>query len=128
MASPYTGEIMYRDVRPVTITYKGLSMTVDMPGYYTKDSDEGVHIGSDMDASDAALRLLKAQADGIPAPLEIRRIRKKLKLTQREAGEVLRVGENAFEKYERGKIQPSGPTVQLLKLLDRHPELLAELR
>jgi HTH-type transcriptional regulator/antitoxin MqsA len=33
----------------------------------------------------------------------------------------------AFDKYERSLIEPSGPTVQLLRLLDRHPELVAEL-
>lgn len=128
MPSPDNGEPMYRDIRPFEVRYKGLTMIVDLPGYYPKGDGESVHIGKDMEAADRALHILKAQADGIPPPQEIRRVRKKLKLTQREAGELLRVGENAFDKYERGKIQPSGPTVQLLKLLDRHPELVAELR
>jgi len=40
----------------------------------------------------------------------------------------LKVGPKAFDKYERGLIEPSGPTVQLMTLLDRHPELVADLR
>jgi HTH-type transcriptional regulator/antitoxin MqsA len=55
-------------------------------------------------------------------------VREKLKLSQREAGGLLKVGENAFDKYERGLIEPSDPTSQLLRLLDQHPELVNELR
>ncbi len=58
----------------------------------------------------------------------MRRVREKLKLSQREAGGLLKVGENAFDKYERGLVEPSGPTSQLLRLLDQHPELTDELR
>jgi HTH-type transcriptional regulator/antitoxin MqsA len=60
-------------------------------------------------------------------PCSIRRIRTKLKLSQRAAGALFKVGPNAFDKYERGLVEPSGPTVQLLVLLDRRPELVAEL-
>jgi HTH-type transcriptional regulator/antitoxin MqsA len=34
--------------------------------------------------------------------------------------------ENAFDKYERALVEPSGPTIQLMTLL--HPELLDDLR
>ncbi|CUX01474.1 type II toxin-antitoxin system MqsA family antitoxin [Rhizobium pusense] len=44
------------------------------------------------------------------------------------AGGILKVDEKAFDKYERGLVEPSGPTSQLLRLLDRHPELVDELR
>ena len=82
----------------------------------------------DMRAADEALRKLKEQAEGLPSPDTIRRIRAKLRLSQREAGALFKVGENAFDKYERGLIEPSGPTIQLFKMLDRHPELVDELR
>lgn len=59
---------------------------------------------------------------------EIRRIRKKLNLTQVEAGELVGVGKIAFSRYERGESEPPGPLVKLLHLIDRHPELLAEIR
>lgn len=128
MVSPETGEILSRDVRPFVVTYKGRTKTVDLPGYYPADGDDGVHVGDDMEASDAALRALKEEVEGIPSPATIRRVRKKLKLSQREAGWILKVGESAFDKYERGLVEPSGPTSQLLRLLDRHPELVEELR
>lgn len=128
MVSPETGEMLRRDVRPFIVTYKGKSITVDLPGYYPANGNDGVHVGDDMEVTDAALRALKEEVEGIPSPATIRRVRQKLKLSQREAGGVLKVGENAFDKYERGLVEPSGPTSQLLRLLDRHPELVEELR
>lgn len=128
MISPETGETLTRQVRPFTVTYKGESTIVDLPGYYPASGDEGVHVGDDMIAVDAALRALKEKIDGVPAPATIRRMRTKLKLSQREAGSLFKVGENAFDKYERGLIEPSGPTIQLMTLLEKHPELLDELR
>lgn len=128
MRSPDTGALLRRGVRPFIVRYKGLSMTVDLPGYYAKSSKESVHVGDDMAATDRALRVLKERADGVPAPDTIRRIRKSLKLSQRAAGALFRVGPNAFDKYERGLIEPSGPTIQLLGLLSRRAELVEELR
>jgi HTH-type transcriptional regulator/antitoxin MqsA len=128
MISPETGEVLMRGVRPFTVTYKGENIMVDLPGYYPSGDGDGVHVGKDMGVVDDALRALKERVDGVPTPSTIRRVRAKLKLSQREAGAVFRVGENAFDKYERGLIEPSGPTVQLMTLLDRHPELVDELR
>lgn len=128
MPSPETGEPMLRGLRPFVVTYKGESRTVELPGYYPEGTGEAVHIGTDMKAVDDALRALKEEIDGIPAPSTIRRVRTRLNLSQREAGLLLRVGENAFDKYERGLIEPSGPTIQLIKVLDRHPEIVEELR
>ncbi len=127
MVSPESGELLRRDVRPFVVTYKGKSVTVDLPGYYSQSSEEGVHVGNDMAVTDMALRALKEEIEGIPTPATIRRVREKLKLSQRAAGGLLKVGENAFDKYERGLVEPSGPTSQLLRLLDRHPELIEEL-
>lgn len=61
-------------------------------------------------------------------PLHITIVRKKLKLGQREAAEVFGGGVNAFSRYETGKTKPALAVVKLLKVLDRHPELLDEIR
>ncbi|MBY0374126.1 MAG: type II toxin-antitoxin system MqsA family antitoxin, partial [Bryobacteraceae bacterium] len=58
---------------------------------------------------------------------EIRRIRRKLGLTQAAAAEIMGGGHNAFSRYERGETTPLPAVMNLLRLLDRHPELLREL-
>ena len=55
-------------------------------------------------------------------------VRKKLQLDQREAAEIFGGGVNAFSRYETGRTKPPVALVKLLKLLDRHPHLLAEVR
>jgi HTH-type transcriptional regulator/antitoxin MqsA len=55
-------------------------------------------------------------------------VRKKLALDQREAGEIFGGGVNAFSRYENGKTRPPLALVKLLRVLDRHPDLLAEVR
>lgn len=59
---------------------------------------------------------------------ELARIRKKLKLTQKEAAQITGGGHNAFSRYERGEAKPIQAVLNLFKLLDHHPDLLDELR
>jgi HTH-type transcriptional regulator/antitoxin MqsA len=61
-------------------------------------------------------------------PSFIARVRKKLSLDQREAGEIFGGGVNAFSRYETGKTRPPVSLVKLLKVLDSHPELLEEVK
>lgn len=55
MVSPETGETLRRGIRPFVVAYKGKSLTVELPGYYPQNGDDGVHVGDDMAVSDAAL-------------------------------------------------------------------------
>ncbi len=103
-----------RSISPAITIQMNLAMASTLAGTWPRPSE--------------ALRELKRRVDGLPTPEQIKEIRAKLKLSQREAGELFKVGENAFDKYERGLIEPSGPTVQLMKLLSKHPELIDELR
>lgn len=124
---PETGAPLHRDVRPLTLTYKGESMTVDMPGWYGGHPDEGVFDPADMKVSDRALNGLKARAEGLLEPEEIRRIRKKLGLTQEAAGELIGGGPRAFQKYETGDSLPSRAISSALALLDHDPKALRVL-
>jgi HTH-type transcriptional regulator / antitoxin MqsA len=58
---------------------------------------------------------------------EIRRIRRKLGLSQVAASRLTGGGHNAFSRYERGEATPMPAVINLFRLLDRHPELLEEL-
>lgn len=59
---------------------------------------------------------------------ELRRIRRKLHLTQKEAAQLFGGGVNAFSEYERGVTKPAKSTLLLLKMLDKHPDLVDEVR
>ena len=61
-------------------------------------------------------------------PYFIASVRKKLALDQREAAEIFGGGINAFSRYKNGKSKPPLALVKLLKVLDRYPDLLAEVR
>ncbi len=75
----------------------------------------------------AALDALTAERDAQQRE-ELARIRKRLKLTQAQAAAIAGGGPNAFSRYERGKARPVAAVVNLFRLLDKHPELLAELQ
>jgi HTH-type transcriptional regulator/antitoxin MqsA len=59
---------------------------------------------------------------------EMKRIRRKLHLSQKDAVLLLSGGgHNAFSRYERGEILPPKALVLLMRLLDRYPYLLADV-
>ena len=123
-----TGAPMHRDERPMTLEYKGQSITFDMPGWYCDSSDESVHTGEDMKVSDRMLNRLKARGEGLLAPEEIRRTRRKLGLSQVDAGELIGGGPRAFQKYESGDLLPSRAISSALVLLDHDPKALRVLQ
>jgi HTH-type transcriptional regulator/antitoxin MqsA len=75
--------------------------------------------------TEAQAALVRAIKGDVSA--DIRRIRKNLRLTQTELSEVVGIGKVAFSRYERGESRPPNPLVKLLKLVERHPDLLEEI-
>ena len=124
---PETGAPMRRDARPMRLEYKGRAITFDMPGWYCDASDQSVHTGEDMKVSDRMLNRLKALSEGLPEPQDIRRIRRKLGLSQAAAGELIGGGPRAFQKYEAGDLLPSRAISSALALLDHDPAALRVL-
>ena len=58
---PETGEILHRDIRPVEYTYKGEKITVNQPGWYPAEGDNGILTREDCKVADEALMILKAR-------------------------------------------------------------------
>ena len=119
-----TGERLTRDIRPFTITYQGHSKTFDMPGWYPAGEGEATFTDEDLKIYDKAIKELKAEAEHLLLPAEIRSIRKRLKLTQVQAGNILGGGKKAFQKYESGETLPSRAISNLLRVLSKEPSLL----
>jgi HTH-type transcriptional regulator/antitoxin MqsA len=125
---PETGKPMVRDTQTKTITYKNENATFDMPGWYCHESGESLHTVEDMKVSDAALRKLRIKVDKLLDSHEVRAVRKKLHLSQREAGKIIGGGPNAFQKYEQGEVTVSKAVSNFLRVLERHPEEIDELK
>lgn len=121
---------LIRDTRDVVYVYKGEKTVLPhVTGDFCPACKEYV---LDADESRRTMDLMLAvnkQVNGsMIDPEFIVSVRKKLNLDQREAAELFGGGVNAFSRYENGKTRPPIALVKLLKLLDRHPHLLAELR
>ena len=125
---PECGQTMERGLKPQIFSYKGMTTTFDMPGWYCEGCGEGIHTGSDMQVSDRHLNEIKARQENMLLPEEVRRIRRKLKLNQQTAGRLLGGGTNAFHKYEKGEILPSKAISNLLRVLEKLPQGIEVLR
>nr|WP_284699485.1 type II TA system antitoxin MqsA family protein [Sphingomonas lycopersici] len=114
---------MQRGVRQQIVSVGSLSRAVEVPGWYPDDDSDSIHSGADLKvANDAYVELRAAYAE------RVRAVRKRLKLTQEEAGRIIGGGRRAFQKYESGATPPSDAAVGLLEILDRHPEEVETLR
>lgn len=120
---PVTGKELRRDVRQQTVCVGSLSRVVDVPGWYPDDDSAAVHSGADLRMFDEAFIELREEYAA-----HIKSVRKRLKLTQEEAGVIIGGGKRAFQKYESGRTPPSDAAVGLIEVLARHPEEVATLR
>ena len=121
---------LVHDTRDVPYTYKGESTTLpQVTGDFCPACDEQL-----LDAAESrrTMQLMLAFSKQVNAsfvdPEFIVSVRRKLDLDQREAAEIFGGGVNAFSRYENGKTKPPLALVKLLKVLDRHPELLGEVK
>ena len=121
---------LVHDTRDILYTYKGEITSIPaVTGDFCPACCEVILDSLEADRYGAAVRAFNRQVNAsIVDPEFIISVRKKLDLDQREASEIFGGGINAFSRYENGKTRPSLALVKLLKVLDRHPELLAEIR
>ena len=121
---------LVHDTRDMPYTYKGETTTLpEVTGDFCPACDEAVFDAAESRRVSALMREFSKQVNAaIVDPGFIADVRKKLELDQREAAELFGGGVNAFSRYENGKTKPPLALVKLLKILDRHPDLLNEVR
>ena len=61
MIHPETGEILRRDIRTINFCYKGENFTVDMPGWYPADNDDGIFSHEDLKIPEKVIPRIKAR-------------------------------------------------------------------
>jgi len=121
---------LIHDTRDLPYTYKGETTTISaVTADFCPACDESI---TNMMETERVMREMQAFNKQVNAaivdPSFIINVRKKLDLGQREAAEIFGGGVNAFSRYENGKTKPPLALVKLFKLLDRHPDLLTEIR
>ena len=121
---------LVRRKRDMAYSYKGESTVIKgVRGSFCPACDESILSGDEASRVSAAMMDFNKKVNSsIVDPDFIARVRKKLDLDQREAAEIFGGGVNAFSRYETGKTKPPLALVKLLRVLDRHPELLREVR
>ena len=121
---------LVRDTRDLPYTYKGeTTVFAQVAGDWCPASGEGVFDAASSRAVSADMKAFAKQVNAaIVDPAFISAVRKKLRLDQQEAAEIFGGGVNAFSRYENGKTKPPLALVKLFRVLDRHPDLLAEVR
>ena len=121
---------LIRDTRDLPYTYKGESTVIPaVTGDYCPACAESILDAAVSNRVMKEMREFSRQVNAaIVDPQFIAGVRKKLRLDQREAAEIFGGGVNAFSRYENGKTKPPLALVKLLKVLDRHPDLLNEVR
>ena len=118
------------DMRDLPFTYKGeTSVIAQVTGDYCPACGEGVFDADVSRRVSAEMKTFGKQVNAsIVDPAFISAVRKKLHLDQQEAAEIFGGGANAFSRYENGKTKPPLALIKLFRVLDRHPDLLAEVR
>ncbi len=121
---------LVNDIRDLPYTYKNESTIIpDVEGDFCSACGEVVLGGNESARVSAAMLDFNKQVNAaIVDPNFIVKIRKKLALDQQEASRLFGGGINAFSRYETGKTKPPLALVRLFQLLDRHPDLLLEIK
>ena len=123
---PETGALLTRSIRKKTVEYMGLTKEIDASGFWPADDGDGIIMGDDHTAFEQAYAELKAEYAANMRALA-KDMRRKTRLTQKEASQLLTGSPNSFSKYERGEALPSWPTALLMKLIADDPKLIDKL-
>lgn len=121
---------LIRDTRDVPYTYKSESTVIPkvIGDFCPACGEMALDMAESARTSAAMLEFNKRVNAATIDPEFIVRVRKKLSLDQQEAAAIFGGGVNAFSRYENGKTRPPVALLKLLKVLDRHPDLLNEVK
>jgi len=125
---PFCGEgTLNHEIKDTEYSYKGHTLLIAQSGMYCNGCDEAILEPEDLKSNRVDLQSFRSRVDHLLEPNQIRRIRKALGLTQKEAATTFGGGHNAFSRYELGELAPPKTLSMLLSLLDSHKDIRKEI-
>lgn len=121
---------LVHDTRDIPHIYKGETTVIQsVTGDFCPACGESILELAEASRVSSLMREFRKQVNAsIVDPKFIMNVREKLDLDQKQAAEIFGGGHNAFSRYENGRTKPPLALVLLFRVLDHHPDLLAEIR
>ena len=116
------------EIRNRKISYREHTTNIQQPASYCDKCGEAFLSSDDSKATEKAIADFKREVDHLLTSEQIKQIRKKHGITQKEAAELFGGGINAFSKYERGEAIQSKSTDILLRLIDQQKVRVQDIR
>ncbi len=110
------------------LEYKGHILSLELTSYSCDVCHESFFDNEEMKANQKTVKDFHRSVDGLLTSDEIKKIRQKYGLSQREFARILGVGEKSFTKYELGLVGQSRGMDNLLRIIDEIPESLTLLK
>jgi len=103
-----------------TYSYKNHSIKIEQSGEYCTKCGEAFLSAKDLKTTKLQIANFKRKIDHFLTTDELKRIRKKLHISQQDASEIFGGGIRAFHKYETAEVTQSKPLDILLRLIDEN--------
>ena len=111
------GKIEYKS-ELTTYKYKNHSIEIEQSGEYCTECKESFLSPKDLKSTKLQIANFKREVDHFLTTDELKRIRKKLHITQQDASQIFGGGIRAFHKYETAEVTQSKPLDILFRLID----------
>jgi HTH-type transcriptional regulator/antitoxin MqsA len=122
-------DVLKKEVVEEKFDYKGRSIIIpDYIVYRCNKCNEAIVDRETLKNSGRLLKDFRRSVDGLLSAEQIRRIRKKIGLTQEQMAEILGGGLKSFARYESGLVCQSRAMDNLLRILDRYPYVICAIR
>jgi len=113
--------------KPETFEYKGQALTLELTVYSCDVCGEGFFDNEEMKKHQKTIKNFQRRVDGLLTSEEIKQIREKYSLSQRELARILGIAEKSIAKYEAGFVAQSKAMDNLLRFIGEFPEVLKYL-
>ncbi len=114
--------------KPETFEYKGKTLTLELTVYSCDVCGEDFFDDEEMRKHQKTIKDFQRRVDGLLTSEEIKQIREKYGLSQRELARILGVAEKSIAKYEAGFVAQSKAMDNLLRIIREFPEVLEFLK